>query len=124
MDKSILVVDDDRQLRLALKHILAREGYSVSEASNGYGALQSLAAAGGHFDAVLMDIIMPDKEGIETILEIRRKNPDLKIIAMSGGGRMHDYNPLKLARECGADFTIAKPFEPAEIRRLIRSCWT
>jgi CheY-like chemotaxis protein len=48
----------------------------------------------------------------------------VKIVAMSGGGRMHDYDPLKLARACGANFVIAKPFEPAAIRELIRLCWT
>lgn len=83
--------------------------------------MQSIAAA-GDYDLVLMDLIMPDKEGIETILELRRKKPHLKIVAMSGGGRVHGYDPLKLAHECGANFSIAKPFEPREIRQLVRMC--
>lgn len=121
MSKSVLIVDDDRQLRIALKIILQREGYDVSEAADGYGAVHNVAAADG-YDIVLMDIIMPNKEGIETILELRRKRPDMKIIAMSGGARSHGFDPLKLARDCGANFTIAKPFEPRDIRELIRLC--
>jgi DNA-binding response OmpR family regulator len=121
MNKSILIVDDDRQLRLMLRHILSREGFEVSEAADGFGAIQNIMSA-GRYDVVLMDIIMPDKEGIETILEIRKKKPQQKIIAMSGGGRMRDYDPLKLARDCGANFVIAKPFEPKDIRELVRVC--
>ncbi len=121
MNKSVLIVDDDRQLRVALKIILQREGYDVSEAADGYGAIHNVSAADG-YDVVLMDIIMPNKEGIETILELRKKRPHMKIIAMSGGARSHGYDPLKLARECGANFTIAKPFEPRDIRELMRLC--
>jgi DNA-binding response OmpR family regulator len=120
MNKSILVVDDDRQLRSMLKRILEREGYDVAEAADGYAALQQASAQ--DYDLVITDIIMPHKEGFETILELRCKNPGIKIIAMSGGGRMMDGNCLELARNCGANFTIAKPFEPAAVRKLVRLC--
>jgi CheY-like chemotaxis protein len=120
--KNILVVDDDPQLRLALSHILRRLGHHVDQAENGHRALQSITAHRTGYDLVVMDIIMPDKEGIETILELRRMRPQLKIIAMSGGGRLYDFDPLKLATDCGANFVIAKPFEPAAMRRMVEAC--
>lgn len=123
VQKNILVVDDDPQLRLALSLILRRLGHLVDQAENGYSALQSIAAHRDGYDLVVMDIIMPDKEGIETILELRKTRPHLKIIAMSGGGRLYDFDPLKLAIDCGANFVIAKPFEPAAMRRMVDACW-
>lgn len=120
--KNILVVDDDPQLRLALSHILRRLGHHVDQAENGHRALQSITAHRTGYDLVVMDIIMPDKEGIETILELRKMCPQLKIIAMSGGGRLYDFDPLKLATDCGANFVIAKPFEPAAMRRMVEAC--
>lgn len=124
MSKNILIVDDDPQLRLALSHVLRRLGHQVDQAANGHHALQNIAQHPAGYDLVLMDIIMPDKEGIETILELRKTRPELKIIAMSGGARLHNYDPLKLARDCGANFVIAKPFEPAALRSMVSSCLT
>lgn len=120
--KKILVVDDDAQLRLSLRHILVREGHRIDEAINGQQAIDSIDAAEDEYDLVLMDIIMPDKEGIETILHLRRRYPSLKIIAMSGGARLFDFDPLRLARDCGANFILAKPFEPAALRDMVRLC--
>ena len=122
MNKNILLVEDDTQLRLALRHILGRDGYDVIEAEDGDIALKKIEEQS--FDLILMDVIMPNKEGLETILELRKTRPDLKIIAMSGGGRLHAFDPLKLARDCGANFVIAKPFEPSEIRDLVKQCWS
>lgn len=125
MNRNILVVDDNAQLRLALRHILAREGYDVDEACDGQEALESIEVASRSkgYDLILMDIIMPRKEGLETILELRKQNPQMKIIAMSGGGRLNNFDPLKLARDCGANFVINKPFEPDKLRSLVRMCW-
>lgn len=122
MNKSILIVDDDPQLRLMLRHVLMRDGYDVDEAEDGRVAVDKITGR-GVYDLILMDIIMPNKEGIETILELRKKRPDLKIIAMSGGARAHSFDPLALARDVGANFSIAKPFEPAAIRDMVRLCW-
>lgn len=120
--KTVLVADDDAQMRLSLRYVLGRAGYAVEEAVNGHEAVSRINAREGGYDAVLMDIIMPDQEGIETILQLRRTHPDLRIIAMSGGARLYDFDPLKLAQDCGANFVIAKPFEPADIRRLLAIC--
>ncbi|MDP2206504.1 MAG: response regulator [Alphaproteobacteria bacterium] len=122
--KKILVVDDDMQMRLSLGHILRREGHHVDEAADGHAAIDCVEAPDADYDLVLMDIIMPDKEGIETILHLRRRHPSLKIIAMSGGARLFDFDPLRLARDCGANFVLAKPFEPTALRELLRVCLT
>jgi CheY-like chemotaxis protein len=120
--KNILVVDDDVQMRLSLHHILRREGHHVDEAANGHAAIDCVEGSDTGYDLVLMDIIMPDKEGIETILHLRKRHPSLKIIAMSGGARLFDFDPLRLAHDCGANFVLAKPFEPAALRELLRLC--
>lgn len=117
---NVLVVDDDIQMRLVLKHILAREGCTVAEAEDGNIALKKMSVQ--NFSLVLIDMIMPNKEGTETILEMRRAFPDLKIIAMSGDTIFQTFDPLKLAKDCGADFIIAKPFQPSALRNLIRLC--
>lgn len=122
--KNILVVDDDAQMRLSLRLILRRSGYAVAEAANGREAIAEIERAVEDYDLVLMDIIMPEQEGIETILHLRRRNPSLKIIAMSGGARLLETDPLFLAQNCGANFVLAKPFEPHALRDLVRLCLT
>lgn len=104
----ILLVDDDEQFRTMLCITLQRMGHEVSEAADGSIALRLNKEDG--FDLVMVDMIMPDKEGMETITEMRRLRPDLKIIAMSGGGRMNSHDILALAAGIGANKTLAKPF--------------
>ncbi len=116
-DVRVLVADDDAQLRLMLRHVLARAGYRVAEAGDGNEALALLERA--PCDLALIDLVMPNKEGLETILDIRRRFPEVKILAMSGGARLHAEDPLKLARDCGADAVMAKPFLPAELLAML-----
>lgn len=117
---NVLLAEDDAQLRQMLCRLLTRDGHTVTQAGDGDAALRAFSQ--GTFDVVLTDIIMPNTEGIETIMELRRRQPQVPIIAMSGGARYHAYDPLKLALDCGADFVIAKPFEPAALRALILQC--
>jgi CheY-like chemotaxis protein len=98
----ILLVDDEERVRSLLKEVLEGEGYEIQEASSGKEALQSYARLPP--DLILTDIVMPDTEGIEMIIKIRKSDPNVKIIAMSGG----DY--LEMARKLGADRTLTKPF--------------
>ncbi|MDD9901741.1 MAG: response regulator [Alphaproteobacteria bacterium] len=121
MNRNVLIAEDDTQLRIALRHIMQREGHTVTEAVNGTDTLKKVSEH--TFDLILVDIIMPDREGIETILEIRRKHPKLPIIAMSGGARYDAFDPLQLAQDCGANFIIAKPFQPVELREIVKKCW-
>ncbi len=106
--RQILLVDDDDLFRKMLALMLTKMGYNVVEARNGREAVNLHR----HLlpDLVLMDLIMPEKEGIETIEELRRAYPAIKIIAISGGGlgRATDY--LRIAKLMGADRVLAKPF--------------
>lgn len=116
---SILVVDDDKQIRAMLNQMLSRMGHEVVEAETGNQALDSYRAR--QTDLVIMDLIMPEKEGIETITEMRREFQDVKIIAMSGGGRVGPKSYLDLARKLGAQYTLSKPFNLQEIQDALKA---
>lgn len=114
----ILVIDDDFQMREMLGVILERKGYDVKTASDGKAALQLQSKK--PFDIVITDIIMPEKEGLETISELRRGYPRVKIIAISGGGQYKPEGYLELAKQHGADRVLAKPFGSWEILGAVR----
>ncbi|KZK74693.1 MAG: histidine kinase [Pelodictyon luteolum] len=111
---NILVIDDDAAVRKFICTTLLREHHTVLEADNGKTGLQMLAQ---HPEVELMvtDLIMPEKEGIETIMEARQSHPDLKIVAMSGGGKVGPENYLVLADALGANVTLKKPFSAQEL---------
>ncbi len=113
----ILVVDDDAPIRKLIRQTLEIDGHEIFEAANGVEAvkLQKIHVA----DVIFMDIIMPDKEGIETIMEIRRTLPKTKIVAMSGAGVDSPY--LALAQQLGADYSMSKPFSPTYVSNLVIS---
>jgi DNA-binding NtrC family response regulator len=115
----ILLVDDDDQLRELLRIVLHRAGHEVQEAHNGDEAIEIHRM--NPTDLVITDIIMPDKEGLATIREFRRDHPHLKIIAMSGGGRVRAQDYLGIAKKFGADYDIAKPFSNQEILELVNT---
>ena len=106
----VLVIDDDTQNRTLLKRLLECEGHDVTEAPDGNAGLETYRQAPS--DLVVTDIIMPEKDGIETIREFRRDFPDLKIIALSGGGRVMDGEScLNVAEKMGAHRTFTKPLD-------------
>jgi len=105
----ILVVDDEEIIRFTLRQMLEKAGHEVVEAVNGQEALNSCEER--LVDLVITDIIMPEKEGIETIVELRQRQPDLKIIAVSGGGRTKTMDYLEIAERLGADGALAKPLQ-------------
>ena len=113
----ILIIDDDNQFRKMLYQTLEKAGYTVSEATNGTKGIASFEQAPA--DLVITDILMPDKEGIETIMEIRRMAPDIKIIAVSGGGRIGSDSYLDLARKLGAIETFSKPIDRKKLVEVI-----
>ena len=106
---SILIVDDDHQIRKLLVRLLEKEGNHVTVASNGDEAIKQYDKA--HIDLVITDIVMPEKEGIETIMELKRLDPEIKIIAISGGGKVSPENYLGMAKSMGAIYTIEKPID-------------
>jgi YesN/AraC family two-component response regulator len=105
----ILIIDDDVQIREMLRQMLEFENYEVVEAGNGKEALRIQQQTPA--DLVITDLIMPEKEGIETIRELREIFPEIKIIAMSGGGVVGPESYLKIAKSLGAQKTFVKPIE-------------
>jgi DNA-binding response OmpR family regulator len=115
---NLLVVDDDKAVRIMLRKMLETDSHDVVTAQNGIDALNCLRKQLP--DIVILDIIMPEKEGFETIVEIRRDYPTLKIIAISGGGSIGATNYLKLAKTLGANLTIEKPIHMKELLAAVR----
>jgi len=110
MPYSVLIIDDDVQLRRLCRITLEESGYLVSEVSNGKDALAAIR--GTPFDLLVLDVSMPDMDGIEFLMAIRAELPKYKIIMMSGfmGGTM-----LRAAEQLGAAATLAKPFSPESL---------
>jgi len=109
----ILVIDDEENVRDLLRDVLEERGHEVLEASD--GDLGSALYRERPADLVITDIIMPNKEGLETILDLRRDYPEVKIIAISGGSRVGRHDVLPLARTLGALRTFSKPFNLREL---------
>ena len=104
----ILLVEDDKELREMLKMSLLRSGFTVMEAENGKEAI-------GHFkplltDLVVTDLIMPEEDGLKVVITLRELKPSIKIIAISGGGKVGPGSYLSLAKALGADAIFSKPF--------------
>jgi DNA-binding NtrC family response regulator len=115
---TVLLIDDDPDFRSMLRRTLVRGGYAVQEAENGREGLKVLELSS--VDVVVTDIIMPDMEGIELILQLRRTRPELRVIAMSAGGRINPESYLNLAKRSGAVRTLAKPFNLADFLNVVR----
>lgn len=105
----ILVVDDEEQIRRILRTTLERAGHQVDTAADGNEAVAAYDPA--RHDLVITDIVMPEKEGIATIQELHRANPEVKIIAISGGGRISPEEYLDWARRFGVHRTFTKPID-------------
>ena len=113
----ILIIDDDNQFRAMLREMLERTGYEVVEASDGKEGIKLYREKAT--DLIITDLIMPEKEGIETIMELCRDFPDVKIIAISGGGRIDPEQYLSMAKSFGAQYSFAKPVEREELLQAV-----
>ena len=113
----ILVVEDDELMRKMIRTALVKFGHIVIEAREGREAVRLFR--GETPDLVLTDIIMPDQEGLETVVALRRILPDVKIIAMSGGGRGSAQDYLLLARQLGAKAALSKPFATETLLKTV-----
>jgi CheY-like chemotaxis protein len=111
----ILIIDDDPQIRRLIGRILSGEGHDVAAAENGTDGLRRFRAE--RPDLVISDILMPEKEGIETIIEIRREAPSIPILAISGdsGGGF-----LGFATKLGASRALPKPFRNTELIEVVK----
>ncbi len=119
--KSILLAEDDEFLRKIIHRSLTKKGLSVTAVKNGLETLRQLEQQ--PFDLLITDLIMEQGEGLETIPIARKKWPDMRIIAMSGGGRTNPIDYLMLAVKLGAHRAIAKPFTMIELERAIEGCY-
>ncbi len=113
----ILVVDDEELVRETLCTMLEDAGYETIEAANGVEALHVFDQH--EVDLVVTDIFMPEKEGLETIAELRQKKPDVKIIAISGGGGDGNMDYLEYARRFGASSILGKPFLREDVLSVV-----
>jgi len=109
----VLIVEDDKELREMLKLSLSRRNIMVLEAENGKDAIT-------HFkplitDLVVTDLIMPEEDGLKVVIKLRELKPSIKIIAISGGGKVGPGSYLNLAKALGADAIYSKPFSINEL---------
>ncbi len=111
--KRILVVDDDFFVRDMLERLMRKAGFDVETTEHGADALRLQRL--NPVDLVITDILMPEKEGLETITEFRRFFPGVKVIAISGGGRIGPASYLKMATLLGADRAFAKPVDTSQL---------
>lgn len=115
--KKILLVDDEGAIRAMVSVVLKKEGRTFVEACNGTEAQAFLAA--DSYDLVISDVIMPDCDGIELVMSIRRKQPEIPVIIMSGGGRVQANHYLNLAEKLGAAKVFEKPFDTIALRAAV-----
>jgi CheY-like chemotaxis protein len=113
-----LIVDDDPQIRSVFGKVMERDGHTVVEAENGQLGVARYQEI--DFDLVLMDLVMPEQEGLESIQQIRALDPTARIIAISGGGQNLGSEYLRVARAFGALATLQKPVRPAELSAAVR----
>jgi DNA-binding response OmpR family regulator len=111
--KKILVIDDEKSIRKMLKIVLEKNNYKVFTAQDGNKGIQQFKDQKP--DLIIIDLIMPEKEGLETIGEIKELNTSVKIIAISGGGTVDPTTYLMLAKNMGAHKTISKPIDNAAL---------
>ena len=125
----ILVIDDEEDIRDVLKELLELEGYQIEIAGDGKAGIKAFRESDP--DLIIIDIVMPHKDGVAVIKEIRKENPAVKIIAISGGGKLNPVNYLPeaisttvylaAADVAGANLTLTKPFNKEELLNAVRA---
>jgi len=117
MPKTILVVDDAAFMRMMIRDILAREGYVIQEAVNGRDAIEKYRET--RPDLVTLDITMPEVDGIEALQEIRKINPEARVLMVSAMGQQ---KLIMDALEAGAADFLVKPFQPTKVLQTVKKC--
>ncbi len=117
--KKIVIIEDDLIIRESLKEILEMNSYEVLATDTGIDLMKKIT--GFKPDVLITDIIMPDKDGIEIIIEVKKMLPNIILIAISGGGRIDSESYLNTAKYLGADATLKKPFTHDQLISLIKS---
>lgn len=117
LNKTILVIDDEEQYRDYLTRLLENKGYEVCSADNGITGEEKIKQHTP--DLIITDIVMPDKEGVEFIQNLREFDKSTPIIAISGGNRVNAYSYLALSKKLGANAILAKPFSSSDLLSTI-----
>lgn len=116
----ILIADDDPYIREMLRSGLEMRGAKVCEATDGDSAIRLVQEAKP--DVVVIDVVMPTTDGLEAIAAIRQAGPAVRIVAISGGGRVRNLKLLEMAQRVGADATLSKPFSVRELVGCLENC--
>lgn len=114
----ILIMDDEEQVRAVFRRILEGDGHQVDEAADGRIGTRLLGES--DYDLVLLDIVMPEQDGLETITTLRREYPETRIVAISGGGMVGANDYLTIAEKLGVSKTLQKPIYPQDLRETVR----
>ncbi|MDO8605839.1 MAG: response regulator [Phaeospirillum sp.] len=117
---NILVVDDETSMRKVVRRTLEDAGYCVFEAADGVEA--GTIAMTATIDLVITDVIMPNRDGVETLIRLRESNPGIRVIVMTGGGRSRNLELLGVAQQVGAASTLAKPFRKSQLLAAVGEC--
>jgi len=115
----ILIIDDEEQIRSMLRLMLERDGYEVVEAPDGIEGIKAYRRKPA--DLIITDLIMPNKDGIGMIIELQKEFPEVKIIAMSGGGLNKPEGYLQGAKKLGAACTLTKPIDREKMLRAVKN---
>jgi DNA-binding NtrC family response regulator len=114
----ILIIDDESQIRSMLRLMLERVGYEIAEAPDGIEGIRQYRE--NPADLIITDLIMPNKDGIGMIIDLKKEFPKVKIIAMSGGGVNRPEGYLDGAKKLGATRTLTKPIDREEMLKAVK----
>ncbi|MFP3944459.1 MAG: response regulator [Alphaproteobacteria bacterium] len=114
---AVLIIDDDPRIRELWSSALSKAGFSVHAAGSGARGIEIVKTE--QVDVAIIDLIMPDKDGIETLLEIKSARPDMKVLAVSGGGEILNASYVDIADRLGADATLRKPVSIDRLCRVV-----
>ena len=117
MSFHILIIDDDEQMRLLLQRLLVDNGYQVRCAANGHEGTKMVREELP--DLIITDILMPEKDGLATIIEVKKEFPQVKMVAISGGGRLEAQGYLDLAQKFGVHKIFTKPFKMNDLLETV-----
>ena len=113
----ILVVDDDKSIRILYTRVLSTKGFEVKTAENGREAVNLLLTF--HPDLIILDLVMPEQEGIETLLQLHSQHPEIPVVAISGALGANEY--LHVANLLGARQTLPKPIKPEQLLKTVET---
>jgi DNA-binding response OmpR family regulator len=117
--KRILIIDDDDSIRGFIRRVLEHHGYEIQEARNGDEGIRLYRS--WKPDLVLLDLYMPEKDGLETLRDLRQESPLPKVVTMSGGGPRYDVAILQSSRFLGSNSALVKPFTIGELTEIVRN---